>query len=105
MFYDRNVAAGRSEDAKRVLLIEGCSGSLFEYLHFDPSDISVYPLVEDSAEKCSPSLTGDAEGADSAFGVRLMLDHREEVYVFGVDLLEESVDSEGKPDIVRVYHA
>ncbi len=105
MFDNRNIAAGRPEYTQRMLLVEGCSDGLFEYLHFDPPDIVVSPLVEDGAEKYSPSFSRNAMVADAAFSVRLRLNHRQKGYLLGIDLLEELVDLEGELDVMRVHHA
>ncbi|MBA7708951.1 hypothetical protein ES703_117856 [subsurface metagenome] len=104
MFDDRNITAGRAEDTQRMLLVESCSGSLFEYLHFNLPDILVSPLVEYGTEKYSPSFSRHGDVAYAAFGVRLRLDHRQKAYVLGVDLLEESVDFGGVLDILRIHH-
>ncbi len=105
VFDNGNIAAGRTEDTQRMFLVEGRSGGLFEYLHSDPPDILVPPLVEDGAEESSPGFGRHADGAAAALGVRLRLDQGQEGYVLGVDLLEESVDPEGGSDVMRVYHA
>ncbi len=104
MFDDGNITANRPKDTQRMLLPEGRSGSLLEYLHFDPPDIPAHPLVEDGAEKNAPSFSRYDVTADSAFGVRLRLDHRQKAHVLGFDLLEESVDLGGVPDIMRIHH-
>ena len=49
-----DVPTGFSEDAQRVLLVEGCPGRFLKYLDLDVPNISVLPLVEDSTQEVSP---------------------------------------------------
>jgi hypothetical protein len=85
-----------------MLLSECCSGSLLEYLHFDPPYVSTNPFIEDGAEKSAPEFNQHREWADATFGVRLRLDHRQKAHVGYFDLFEETVHVRGFLDIMRI---
>ena len=105
VFDDGNITAGLPKDTERMLLPEGRSGRLLEYLHFDPLDILALPLVEDGAEEIAPSFSRHSAVADAALFVWLRLDQGQKAHVLGVDLLEEPVDLGGMLDVLCMHHA
>ncbi len=105
MFDDGNITAGLPKDTQRMLLSEGSSGRLLEYLHFDPLDILGQPLVEDGAEKIAQSFSRHRAGANAALFVWLRLDQGQKLHVLGLDLLEEPVNLGGVLDVACMHHA
>ncbi len=73
VFDDGNVTAGLPKNTQRMLLSEGCSGGLLEYLYLDLSDIHTLPLVEDGAQKSAESFRRHRALADTPLGVGLRL--------------------------------
>ena len=104
MFHDRNVPTYRSKDTQRMLLPEGCSGSLLEYLYLDSPYIPTHPLIENRAQKSPPGFSRHRERADTTSGVRLRLDHGQKAHIGCFHLLEESVHLRGLLDIMRIDH-
>ena len=86
-----------------MLLTECRSGGLLKYLHFDSPDILCHPLVADGAEKGAPGFRRHATIAHAAFGVRLLLDQRQEAHVLDSELLEESVYFRGALHIMGIH--
>jgi len=105
VFDDRNITAGLSKDAKRMLLPESSSGRLLKYLHFDLLDILTYPLIEDGAEKIAQSFSGHSAAANVALFVWLRLDQGQKLEILGFDLLEEPVNLGGILDVLCMHHA
>jgi len=105
VFDDGNITAGLPKDTQHMLLSEGSSGRLLEYLHFDPLDILAHPLVEDGAEKIAQSFSRHSAVANAALFVWLRLDQGEKLHVLGPDLLEEPVNLGWVLDVLCMYHA
>jgi aromatic ring-cleaving dioxygenase len=105
VFDDGNITAGLLKDANRMLLPESSSGRLLEYLHFDPLDILVHPLIEDGAEKIAQSLSRHSAMANAALFVWLRLNQGQKLQVLGFDLLEEPVNLDGVLDVLCMHHA
>ena len=105
MFDDGNITAGPPKDTQRMLLSEGSSGRLFEYLHFDLPDILAHPLVEDGAEKIAQSFSRHSAVANAALLVRLWLDQGQKLHVLDLDLLEEPVNLGGMLDVLCMHYA
>ena len=105
VFDDGNITAGLPKDTQHMLLSEGSSGRLLEYLHFDPLDILAHPLVEDGAEKIAQSFSRHSTVANAALFVWLRLDQGQKLHVLGLDLLEEPVNLGGVLDVLCMDHA
>jgi hypothetical protein len=105
MFDNGNISTGLPKNAERMLLPESSSGRLFEYLHFDSLDILALPLVKDGAEKIAQSFSRYSTVADAALPLWLRLDQGQKANVWGLDLLEESVDLDGMLDVLCMHHA
>ena len=56
MFDDRNISAGLPKDTEPMVLSEGCSDCLLEYLHFDAPDVLTQPLIKNRTEKSHRKL-------------------------------------------------
>ena len=91
MLDDREITAGLAEDTQRMLLAEGSSGGLIEYLHFDPLDIVAHPLVENGAEKIAQTFSRHSAGANATLLIWFGLDQGQKNQVWGFDALEEPV--------------
>jgi hypothetical protein len=74
VFDDGDAATDLLENAERVLLPEGWSNRLLEDLYFDPPDVPGHPLVEDGAQKSTPSLRRHGAVAHTPVGLRSPLD-------------------------------
>ena len=105
MFHNGNIPAGRPKNAQGMLLPEGSSGHLFEYLHFDSLDIPQLPLVEEGAEEMAPGFSRNRAVADASLCIRLRLDQGQKPQVLGADLLEKPVNRNGMPDVLCIHHA
>jgi hypothetical protein len=105
VFDNGNISASLPEDTQCVLLTEGSSGGLLEYLHFDPLDILAFPLVEDGAEKVAQSFSRHSAMGNAALFVWVRLDKGQKAHVLGVDLLEEPVHMGGMLDVLCMHHA
>ncbi len=88
VFDDGNIAAGLPKDTECMLLSEGSSGRLLEYLHFEPLDILVLPLIEDGAEKMAPSFSRHSAVANAALFVWLRLDQRQKLQYWALICLK-----------------
>ena len=105
VFDDRDIAAGLPKDTESVVLPEGGSGHLLEYLHLDLFDILVLPLVEDRAEKIAKGFSRRRTMAHTAFSASLRLNEGQEADEWGPDPFEEPVDLGGMVDVLCMYHA
>ena len=105
VFDDGNITAGLPKDTQRMLLPEGGSDCLLEYLHFDPLDILGHPLVEDGAEKIAQSFSRHSAVANAALSVWSGLNQGQKLHVLGLDLLEEPVNLGGVLDVLCMHHA
>jgi len=105
VFDGGNITAGLPKDTQRMLLPEGSSGHLLEYLHVDPLDILRHPLVEDGAEKIAQSFSRHRAVANTALSVWLRLDKGQKLHVVSLDLLEEPINLGGVLDVLCMHHA
>ncbi len=104
MFNHGNISAGLPKDTERMFLPESSPGCLFEYLHFDPLDIVLLPLVKDGAEKIAQGLRRHRARAHPALSAWLRLDQGQKANVGSLDLLEEPVDLTGVLDVFCMHH-
>jgi hypothetical protein len=70
VFDHGDIPAGFLKDTQGMLLPQGCSGRLLEYLDFYLPDILAHPLIEDGAEKSAKGLRGDGARAYRAIDFR-----------------------------------
>jgi len=102
---DRNITTGLPKDTERMLLSEGSSSRLFEYLYLDLPDILAHPLVEDGAEEISKSFSGHSAKANATLSVRLLFNEGQKLHIFGLDLLEEPVNLGWILNVLSMHHA
>jgi len=105
VFDDGNITTGLPKDTQRMLLPEGSSSRLLEYLHRDPLDILGHPLVENGAEQIAQSFSRHRAVTNSALSVWLRLDQGQKLHVLGLDLFEEPVNLGGVLDVLCMHHA
>jgi hypothetical protein len=67
VFDDGNITASFPKDTQSMLLPEGSSGGLLEYLHFNPSNILIHPLIKDGAEENTQSFSRHGAVVHSTF--------------------------------------
>ena len=104
VFDDGDITAGLPKDTQGVLLPEGSSGHLLEYLHLDSLDILAHPLIEDDAEKIAQSFSWHSTVAKATFFVWPRLDQGQKRHIFGLNLLEEPVNLDGMLGILCMHH-
>jgi hypothetical protein len=92
VFDDRNVAAGRTEEAEGMLLAEGDADRFFDDLNFDPADVVPDPFIENRTEERPPRFSPDGEGTEAVGLLRMWLDQGEETDFAGSDRFEKSID-------------
>ena len=99
---DRDIPAGGTEDAQRMVQAVGRPRGFLEDLDDDPPDVLPHPLVEDRAQEVAEGFRRHGALAHAARRGRLRLDQGDEAEVLGLDLLEEAIDVERVPDVLRM---
>ena len=105
MFDDRDIPAGASKDAQRVVLAMGRARRFLEDLHDDPSDVLPHPLIKDRAQKGAKRLSRYGARAHLAFCCGLLLDQRDKAEVLGSNVLEKAVHLKRILDIPGMHDA
>ena len=105
VFDDGNITAGHPKDSQHMLLPEGSSGHLFEYLHSETLDILAHPLVEDGAEKMTQGFRRHSTVVDAALFFWLRFDQGQKLHILSLELLEEPVNLGGMQDVLFMHHA
>jgi len=101
---DRNIPAGGSEDAQRMILAIRRPGGFFKALDDDPPDVLPDPFIEDGAEKGAEGFRRRRALAHADRGFRPWFNERNEAQILSLDLLEKVVDLERVLDVFRMYN-
>jgi hypothetical protein len=102
VFDHRDIPAGLREDTEPMPSAQGCLSRLLEHLDSDLADVLTHPLIQDGAEKSAKGLRGHGQRAYTSINIRSGFHQRQKTYGGGFDLLEETVNIEGKVHIPAV---